>query len=230
MALEEALCCFNSKTALFLEQINIFLTSITIILGIIKLLSIQWGATSYGMECLAVFNFIFIGMNLVFVFFFFMLRLKNMVNESNYQSCYYICILNIFISFLACFFEILLMFVTLGDLYSYTGTYYTTTHEVVVSDGEWFLAFFTIVPSVILWFIIFMLWVSELLRVSAKTSGAYDDYLNDSTEVVIINRGGNKNNVQVFDEKGHKIGEKSKVGENVTANPKNISAVSITYA
>ena len=229
MALESVLCCFNSKTAMQLEQINLIITTITILLGIIKLCSIPWGATSYGMECLAVFNFIFIGMNLVFVFFFFMLRLKNMVNDNNYQSCFYICIFNIFTTTLAFFFELLLMFITLGDLYSYTGTYYTTTREVVVSDGEWFLAFFTIVPSVVLWFIILMLWCSELLRVSVKTSGTYEDYLNDSVEVVIINKSG-KNNIQVFDEKGQKIGEKVKEGDNVTTNPKNISAVSITYA
>jgi len=229
MALASLLCCFNSKTAMNLEKINLIITVIVIILCIFKLCIIPWGATSYSMEFLGVLTFIFLAINLILVFLFFMLRLKNMINEYNYKACFITCCLMIFISLLSFFFEILLMCVVLQDLYYYTGTYYTTTNEVVVSDGEWFTAFFTILPSVIFWFIIFMLWVSECMRVVVKTSGSFEDYINDNVEVIIVNKKG-KNKVNAYDKKGEKINKKGKEGEDVSVKPKNISAVSITYA
>ena len=131
MALTKALCCFNSKTAMYLEKTNLIITTIAILFNIFKLCIIPWGATSYSMEFLAVFNFTFLAVNLVFVFFFFMLRLKSMLNDSNYRKSLSICYFMIFISLLCFLFEILLMFFGLEDLYYYTGTYYASTDESV---------------------------------------------------------------------------------------------------
>ena len=228
MALESALCCFNSKTALYLEKINLILTVCGIFLNILKLCIIQWGATSYSMEFLAVLNFIFLAINMILVFFFFLLRLKNMINDYNYKACYFICCFMIFFSLLCFFFEFLQMWVVLSDLYYYTGTYYTLSKEVVVSDGEWFIAFFTIVPMVVFWVIFCMLWISECMRVVVKTSGSYEDYINDNVEVVIVNKG--KNKVNAYDQQGQRIQQKNKDGKDVAVKPKDISAVSITYA
>ena len=96
----------------------------------------------------------------------------------------------------------------------------------MVTDLEWFIAFTTIIPMVIFWFIIFMLWISECMRVAVKTSGSYDDYINDNADIVIIKQG--KNNVSVYDKKGQKIEQKNKE-EDLSVKPKNISQVSITY-
>lgn len=229
MALASALCCFNSKTAMYLEKTNLIITTIAIIFNIFKLCIIPWGATSYSMEFLAVLNFIFLAVNLVLVFFFFMLRLKNMINDQNHRQSLIISYFMIFLSLLSFLFEILLMCFCLEDLYYYTGTYYASTDEIVVTDGEYFVAFFTIVPSVIFWFVIFMLWASECIRVVVKTSGSYDDYLNDNIEVIIVNKKGN-NKINAYNNKGEKIGNNAKDGENVAVKPKNISNVSITYA
>ena len=228
MAFSSALCCFNYKKALELERINLGITAYGLIIYIIKLCVIQWGATSYIMEFLAVLNFILLAINLILVFFFFLLRLKNMINDYNFKPSYFTCCFMIFFSLLCCFFENLQMWVVLSDLYYYTGTYYTTTGEVVVTDLEWFVAFFTIIPMVIFWFIIFMLWISECMRVAVKTSGSYDDYINDNAKVVIVNRG--KNNVRAYDKKGQKIEQQDKEGNDIAVKPKNISQVSITYA
>ena len=179
------------------------------------------------MEFLAVFNFIFLAINLILVFFFFLLRIKNMINDYNYKPSYFTCCFMVFFSLLCFLFENLQMWVVLSDLYYYTGTYYTTTQEVVVTDLEWFIAFTTIIPMVIFWFIIFMLWISECMRVAVKTSGSYDDYINDNADIVIIKQG--KNNVSVYDKKGQKIEQKNKE-EDLSVKPKNISQVSITYA
>ena len=226
MALASVLCCFNSKTAMYLEKTNLIITTILIIIYIIKLCAIPWGATSYSMEFLGVLTFIFLAINLVLVFLFFLLRLKNMINEYNYRACFIICCVMIFISLLSFFFEITLMFVVLEDLYYYTGAYYITTNEVVVSDAEWFTAFFTIVASVIFWFIIFMLWISECIRVVMKTSGTLEDYINDNNvEVIIINKKEN-NKVNAYNKKGEKINEKTK---DSTVKPKKVSSVNITY-
>ena len=229
MALASALCCFNSKTAMHLEKANLIITTIAIIFNIFKLCIIPWGATSYSMEFLAVLNFIFLAVNLVLVFFFFMLRLKNMINDQNHRQSLIISYFMIFISLLSFIFEILIMGFCLEDLYYYTGTYYASTDEIVVTDGEYFVAFFTIVPSAIFWFVIFMLWASECIRVVVKTSGSYDDYLNDNIEVIIVNKKGN-NKINAYNYKGEKIGNNAKDGENVAVKPKNISNVSITYA
>ena len=225
MALTKALCCFNSKTAMYLEKTNLIITTIAILFNIFKLCIIPWGATSYSMEFLAVFNFTFLAVNLVFVFFFFMLRLKSMLNDSNYRKSLSICYFMIFISLLCFLFEILLMFFGLEDLYYYTGTYYASTDEIVVTDGEYFFAFFTIVPSVVFWFVIFMLWASECLRVAVKTSGSYEDYMNDNVEVVIVNRKSDNK-----DRDDNNKGEKIKEGENSAVKPKNNTNISITYA
>ena len=225
MALASVLCCFNSKTAMYLEKTNLIITTILIIIYIFKLCSIPWGATSYSREFLGVLTFIFLVINLVLVFLFFLLRLKNMINEYNYKSCFIISCVMIFISLLSFFFEITLMFVVLEDLYYYTGTYYITTNEVVVTDAEWFIAFFTIVSSVIFWFIIFMLWISECIRVVMKTSGTLEDYINDNNvEVIIINQK-DKKKVNAYDNKGAKISEK----KDSTVKPKKNSSVNITY-
>ena len=227
MALSSALCCFNSKKALELERTNLVITGCGLFLYIIKLCVIQWGATSYTMEFLAVFNFISLAINLILVFFFFLLRIKNMINDYNYKPSYFTSCFMVFFSLLCCLFENLQMWVVLSDLYYYTGTYYTNTQEVVVTDFEWFIAFATIIPMVFFWFIIFMLWISECMRVAVKTSGSYDDYINDNADIVIIKQG--KNNVSVYDKKGQKIEQKNKE-QDLSVKPKNISQVSITYA
>ena len=229
MSLAPVLCCFNTMTAIYLEKLNLGITTFAIIFDIFKLCIIPWGATSYSLEFLAIFTFIFLAINLVLVFFFFMLRLKNMVNDYNYKTCYFTCCIMIFFSLLNFFFELLLMFNTLADLYHYTGTYYALTNEVVVSDGEFYVAFFTIIPSAIFWFVIFMLWVSECMRVAVKTYGTYEDYMNDDIEIIIVNKGGNKKpNVPVkkVDENHNQV----KPGENAPVKQSNNPPVVITYA
>lgn len=226
MRLSALLCCFNSKTAIYLEKTNLVITTIGLILDIFKLCIIPWGATSYTMEFFAVLTFVFLSINLVMVFFFFLLRLKNMINDHNYRNCFYICCIMGSLSILNFIFEFIMLFQILDDLYYYTGTYYASTNEVVVSDGEWFIAFFTIAPSVMFWFVILMLWASECIRVVIKTYGSYDEYIQDNTEVVIISKGG-KNKVDAYDQKGKKIEDK---GKDVSIKQKNISTVSITYA
>lgn len=227
MAIESLLCCFNSKTAMYLEKINFFITGFLIFLYILKLCIIPWGATSFSMEFIGVLLFIFIAINLVFVFLFFMLRMKNMIAEDNYRACIIISLVMIAISLLSFFFEFLQMIVVLRDLYKYTGTYYTSTNEVVVSNAEWFIAFCTITPSLILWFIVFMLWVSECLRLGVKTYGAYDDYMNETIEVVIVNKKGNNktnNNEQIKDKNNQQ-----KIGDNTAIKPNNFHETKITY-
>ena len=232
MAWESALCCFNSKTALYLEKINLILTAIGLFLYILKLSIIPWGATSSAMDFLAVENFVLLAINLCSAFLFFMIRIKNLVNDYNYKARLYACCALIFLSFFAFFFETLQMFIVLEDLYYYTGTYYTTTGEVVVSDGEWFIGFFTIIPSVFFWLIITMLWASEFIRVRVKTSGSYEDYMNENVEIVIINKNGqnNINNIKAYDSKGDKIGQNAKEGQEVVVKQKDLSQVNITYA
>ena len=227
-----ALCCFNKMTALYLEKIHLAITGLAILFNSFKLCVIPWGATSYTMEFIAVISFVFLAINLILVFLFFLLRFKNMVNDYNFKNCLYTCYAMIFFSLLNFFFEILLLFVTLSDLYYYTGTYYTQTNEVVVSDAEFLVAFFTIVPSIIFWILIFMLWNSECLRVAAKTSGNYEDYLNEDIEIVILNKKG-KNNINTNNKKEENINNIVKVNDvsvkkNNTIN-NNISGVRITY-
>ena len=73
-----------------------------------------------------------------------------------------------------------------------------------------------------------MLWISECMRVVVKTSGSYEDYINDNVEVVIVNKG--KNKVNAYDQQGQRIQQKNKDEKDVAVKPKDISAVSITYA
>ena len=77
-----------------------------------------------------------------------------------------------------------------------------------------------------------MLWASEFIRVRVKTSGSYEDYMNENIEIVIINKNGknNVNNVKAYDNKGQKIGQKAKDGQEVAIKQKDVSQVSITYA
>jgi hypothetical protein len=184
MKLALILCCFNSKTAMYLEKTNLIISTIGIIIDILKLSAIPWGATSYAMEFLGVLTFIFLAINLVAAFFFFSLRLKKLVNDHNYRISFVTCCIMCFFSLLNFFFELLLMLIVLEDLYYYLWV----TNEVLVSDGEWFIAFLTLVPSVIFWVVIFMLWISETLRVAVKTYGSFEDYIHDNTEVIIITR------------------------------------------
>ena len=188
MKLALILCCFNSKNAMYLEKTNLIISTIGIILDILKLCAIPWGATSYAMEFLGVLTFIFLAINLVAVFFFFSLRLKKMVNDHNYRISFGTSCVMCFFSLLNFFFELFLMFIVLEDLYYYLGETNNKTQEVLVSDGEWFIAFLTIVPSVMFWVVIFMLWISETLRVAVKTYGSFEDYIHDNTEVIIITR------------------------------------------
>ena len=189
MKLVLILCCFNSKTAMHLEKINLIISTIGIIIDIIKFCVIPWGATSYSMEFLGVLTFIFLAINLVAVFFYFSLSLKKMVNDHNYRISFGTCCIMCFLSLLNFFFELLLMLIVLEDLYYYLWV----TNEVLVSDGEWLIAFLTLVPSVIFWVVIFMLWISETLRVAVKTYGSFEDYIHDNTEVIIITRSTNNN-------------------------------------
>ena len=77
-----------------------------------------------------------------------------------------------------------------------------------------------------------MLWVSEFIRVRVKTSGSYEDYMNESVDIVIINKNGknNVNNVKAYDNKGQKVGQKAKDGQEVSVKKRDLSQVSITYA
>ena len=189
MKLALILCCFNSKTAMHLEKINLIISTIGIIIDIIKLCVIHWGATSYAMEFLGVLTFIFLAINLVAAFFFFSLRLKKLVNDHNYRISFVTCCIMCFLSLLNFFFELLLMLIVLQDLNYYLGE----TNEVLVSNGEWFMAFLTLVSSDIFWVAIFMLWISETLRVAVKTYGSFEDYIHDNTEVIIITKSSNSN-------------------------------------
>ena len=225
MKLASILCCFNSKTAMYLEKTNLIISGIGIIIDIFKLCAIPWEATSSSMEFLGVLTFIFLAINLVAAFFFFSLRLKNMVNDHNYRISFGTCCVMCFFSFLNFIFEQFIMFIVLDDLYYYLGRY-DKDEDVIVSDGEWFIAFMTIVPSVIFWVIIFMLWISETLRVAVKTYGSFEDYIHDNTEVIIITRSTN-NNTNNNVNKTKEVEIKEKDG---TVNENNNSQVPITYA
>ena len=221
MAVEQVLCCFNKKNALYLEKTNLIITSFGLFLNIFKLCAIPWGATSYTMEILGILAFIFLAINLILVFLFFLLRLKNMVNDYNYKTCLATCFAMIILSLMNFLFESLASFIVLEDLYY--------TSEYLVSNGDLLVAFLTIIPLSIFWFIISMLWVSEYLRVAVKTSGNYKDYMNDTVDVIIINKKRKNNNNKKNDEKG-KDNNKTKDEPDVTNKGINIPKVNITYA
>ncbi len=223
MAVEQVLCCFNEKNALYLEKINLSITSIGLFLNIFKLCAVPWGGTSYTMEFLGVLTFIFLACNLILVFLFFLLRLKNMVNDYNFKACLYSSCAMIILSLFSFLCETLSVFIVLEDLY-YTSRY-------LVSDAEWLIAFLTIFPSAIFWFVISMLWVSEYLRVNVKTSGNYLDYINDNDIIIIKKRGknGNKSNKNK-NEKNNNNDKKEKEGRDDTTKSTIVPKVNITYA
>ena len=76
MKLASILCCFNSKTAMYLEKINLIISSIGIIIDILKLCAIPWGATSYAMEFLGVITFIFLAIKFSCCFLLFFSSFK----------------------------------------------------------------------------------------------------------------------------------------------------------
>ena len=119
--------------------------------------------------------------------------------------------------------ETLSVFIVLEDLY-YTSRY-------LVSDAEWLIAFLTIFPLAIFWFVISMLWVSEYLRVNVKTSGNYLDYINDNDIIIIKKRGknGNKSNKNK-NEKNNNNDKKEKEGRDDTTKSNIVPKVNITYA
>jgi len=182
----KVLCCFNKRTALYLERLNMILTFIGYFLDIFKLCVVPWGATTYTMEFLAVFTFIMLAVNMVLVFLFFSLRLKKMINDNNIKNCIIICYLIISLSILNFFFELLLLCFALDDLYFYTGVYYASSSEVVVTEREWFVGFLTILFSAIIWFINIMLWASEYFRVITKVYGNIEEFITDDIEVEVI--------------------------------------------
>ena len=203
MGFEKIACCYHSLTAYLIQYLLLAAAILGVIFNIIGFILILWGYISRFIEFLYVMCFIFNIFSIACILLLIYYRQKKLINNEKNKLSIRISFINIIIVIVGLLFGIICLIYCSVKYYDHE-TEIQNGQVVKVIDG-WDKFFMFLIMGLNLRFFLFLFffWVSILIRLLKKTSGAYVENkkieMNISTVSNISNDGGeNKNNNNII--------------------------------
>ena len=197
MGFEDIACCYHRLTAYLIQYLLLGTCILGILFNILGFILLDWGYVSGFIEFLYVMCFIFNILSAASILLLIYFRKKQTINNEENQKSIKISFANIIISVVGMLFGIICLIYISVKYYD---------HESDIIDGKkaitgWdkFWMFLILGLNIRLLLFLFFFWVSILIRLLRKTSGAY---VNEKKNEVNISTVSNTSNEGIRNRKG----------------------------
>ena len=193
MGFEDIACCYHRLTAYLIQYLLLGTCILGILFNILGFILIDWGYVSGFIEFLYVMCFIFNILSAASILLLIYFRKKQTINNEENQKSIKISFANIIISVVGMLFGIICLIYISVKYYD---------HESDIIDGKkaitgWdkFWMFLILGLNIRLLLFLFFFWVSILIRLLRKTSGAYIDEKKNEVNISTVSNTSNEGNI-----------------------------------
>ena len=193
MGFEDIACCYHRLTAYLIQYLLLGTCILGILFNILGFILLDWGYVSGFIEFLYVMCFIFNILSAASILLLIYFRKKQTINNEENQKSIKISFANIIISVVGMLFGIICLIYISVKYYD---------HESDIIDGKkaitgWdkFWMFLILGLNIRLLLFLFFFWVSILIRLLRKTSGAYVDEKKNEVNISTVSNTSNEGNI-----------------------------------
>ena len=193
MGFEDIACCYHRLTAYLIQYLLLGTCILGILFNILGFLLLDWGYVSGFIEFLYVMCFIFNILSAASILLLIYFRKKQTINNEENQKSIKISFANIIISVVGMLFGIICLIYISVKYYD---------HESDIIDGKkaitgWdkFWMFLILGLNIRLLLFLFFFWVSILIRLLRKTSGAYVNEKKNEVNISTVSNTSNEGNI-----------------------------------
>ena len=193
MGFEDIACCYHRLTAYLIQYLLLGTCILGILFNILGFILLDWGYVSGFIEFLYVMCFIFNLLSAASILLLIYFRKKQTINNEENQKSIKISFANIIISVVGVLFGIICLIYISVKYYD---------HESDIIDGKkaitgWdkFWMFLILGLNIRLLLFLFFFWVSILIRLLRKTSGAYIDEKKNEINISTVSSTSNEGNI-----------------------------------
>ena len=193
MGFEDIACCYHRLTAYLIQYLLLGTCILGILFNILGFILLDWGYVSGFIEFLYVMCFIFNILSAASILLLIYFRKKQTINNEENQKSIKISFANIIISVVGMLFGIICLIYISVKYYD---------HESDIIDGKkaitgWdkFWMFLILGLNIRLLLFLFFFWVSILIRLLRKTSGAYIDEKKNEINISTVSSTSNEGNI-----------------------------------
>ena len=193
MGFEDIACCYHRLTAYLIQYLLLGTCILGILFNILGFILLDWGYVSGFIEFLYVMCFIFNLLSAASILLLIYFRKKQTINNEENQKSIKISFANIIISVVGMLFGIICLIYISVKYYD---------HESDIIDGKkaitgWdkFWMFLILGLNIRLLLFLFFFWVSILIRLLRKTSGAYVNEKKNEVNISTVSNTSNEGNI-----------------------------------
>ena len=193
MGFEDIACCYHRLTAYLIQYLLLGTCILGILFNILGFILLDWGYVSGFIEFLYVICFIFNILSAASILLLIYFRKKQTINNEENQKSIKISFANIIISVVGMLFGIICLIYISVKYYD---------HESDIIDGKkaitgWdkFWMFLILGLNIRLLLFLFFFWVSILIRLLRKTSGAYVNEKKNEVNISTVSNTSNEGNI-----------------------------------
>ena len=193
MGFEDIACCYHRLTAYLIQYLLLGTCILGILFNILGFILLDWGYVSGFIEFLYVMCFIFNILSAASILLLIYFRKKQTINNEENQKSIKISFANIIISVAGMLFGIICLIYISVKYYD---------HESDIIDGKkaitgWdkFWMFLILGLNIRLLLFLFFFWVSILIRLLRKTSGAYVNEKKNEVNISTVSNTSNEGNI-----------------------------------
>ena len=193
MGFEDIACCYHRLTAYLIQYLLLGTCILGILFNILGFILLDWGYVSGFIEFLYVMCFIFNILSAASILLLIYFRKKQTINNEENQKSIKISFANIIISIVGMLFGIICLIYISVKYYD---------HESDIIDGKkaitgWdkFWMFLILGLNIRLLLFLFFFWVSILIRLLRKTSGAYVNEKKNEVNISTVSNTSNEGNI-----------------------------------
>jgi membrane protein implicated in regulation of membrane protease activity len=193
MGFEDIACCYHRLTAYLIQYLLLGTCILGILFNILGFILLDWGYVSGFIEFLYVMCFIFNILSAASILLLIYFRKKQTINNEENQKSIKISFANIIISVVGMLFGIICLIYISVKYYD---------HESDIIDGKkaitgWdkFWMFLILGLNIRLLLFLFFFWVSILIRLLRKTSGAYVNEKKNEVNISTVSNTSNEGNI-----------------------------------
>ena len=193
MGFEDIACCYHRLTAYLIQYLLLGTCILGILFNILGFILLDWGYVSGFIEFLYAMCFIFNILSAASILLLIYFRKKQTINNEENQKSIKISFANIIISVVGMLFGIICLIYISVKYYD---------HESDIIDGKkaitgWdkFWMFLILGLNIRLLLFLFFFWVSILIRLLRKTSGAYVNEKKNEVNISTVSNTSNEGNI-----------------------------------
>ena len=193
MGFEDIACCYHRLTAYLIQYLLLGTCILGILFNILGFILLDWGYVSGFIEFLYVMCFIFNILSAASILLLIYFRKKQTINNEENQKSIKISFANIIISVVGMLFGIICLIYISVKYYD---------HESDIIDGKkaitgWdkFWMFLILGLNIRLLLFLFFFWISILIRLLRKTSGAYVNEKKNEVNISTVSNTSNEGNI-----------------------------------